>query len=117
MKNIENLFQWWEKHEFKFPTICFLAKQILGIVGSQIEVQCIFSLVRILTSFRRCQLQSKSLDELNFVSQNWPNDPKVGCNMPSTLVEFIKKDEIVEEELEEFEREFEKEETVDMNFL
>jgi hypothetical protein len=33
--------------------------------------------------------------------------------MPSTLVEFIKKDEIVEEELEEFE----KEEIVDMNFL
>jgi hypothetical protein len=33
--------------------------------------------------------------------------------MPSTLVEFIKKDEIVEEELEEFERE----EIVDMNFL
>jgi hypothetical protein len=28
--------------------------------------------------------------------------------MPSTLMEFIKKDEIVEEELEEFEGEFEK---------
>jgi hypothetical protein len=28
--------------------------------------------------------------------------------MPSTLVEFIEKDEIVEEELEEFEGEFEK---------
>jgi len=37
----------------------------------------------------------------------------VGCNMPSTLVEFIEKDEIVEEELEEFE----KEEIVDTNFL
>jgi hypothetical protein len=33
--------------------------------------------------------------------------------MPSTLVEFTKKDEIVEEELEEFE----KEEIVDTNFL
>jgi hypothetical protein len=33
--------------------------------------------------------------------------------MPSTLVEFIEKDKIVEEELEEFERE----EIVDMNFL
>ncbi len=48
-----------------------------------------------------------------FVSQNWPNDPRVGCNVPSTLVGFIEKDEIVEEELEEFERE----EIVDMNFL
>jgi hypothetical protein len=32
--------------------------------------------------------------------------------MPSTLVEFMEKDEIVKEELEEFE----KEEIVDMNF-
>jgi hypothetical protein len=37
--------------------------------------------------------------------------------MPSTLVEFIEKDEIVEEESEEFEMEFEREEIVDMNSL
>ncbi len=36
--------------------------------------------------------------------------------MPSTLVEFIEQDEIVEE-LEEFEGEFEKEEIVNMNYL
>jgi hypothetical protein len=36
--------------------------------------------------------------------------------MPSTLVEFTKKNEIVKE-LEEFEGEFEREEIVDMNFL
>jgi hypothetical protein len=36
--------------------------------------------------------------------------------MPSTLVEFIKKDEIVKEELEEFERKFEREKIIDMNF-
>jgi len=36
--------------------------------------------------------------------------------MPSTLVEFIKKDEIVEE-LEEFEGEFEREKFVNMNFF
>jgi hypothetical protein len=37
--------------------------------------------------------------------------------MSSTLVEFIEKDEIIEEELKEFEREFEKEEIVNMSFL
>ncbi len=37
--------------------------------------------------------------------------------MPSTLVEFINNDEILKEELEEFEREFEKEEIVDISFL
>ncbi len=62
-------------------------------------------------------MQSEILDKLIFVSQNWPNDPKVGCNMSSTLVKFIEKNEIVEEELEEFEGEFEREEIVDMNFL
>ncbi len=37
--------------------------------------------------------------------------------MPSTLVEFIEKDEIVEEESNEFEGEFEMEEIVDMNSI
>jgi hypothetical protein len=36
--------------------------------------------------------------------------------MPSTLVEFIEKDEIVKEELEEFEGKFEREKIIDMNF-
>jgi hypothetical protein len=37
--------------------------------------------------------------------------------MSSTLVEFIEKSEIVEEESKEFEGEFEREEIVDMNSL
>jgi len=37
--------------------------------------------------------------------------------MPSTLVEFIEWDEIVKEELEEFEGEFEREEIINMNYL
>ncbi len=57
------------------------------------------------------------MDKLIFVSQNWPNDFRVRCNMPSTLAKFIKKDEIIEEELEEFEGEIEREEIVDMNSL
>ncbi len=81
------------------------------------KLNAFFSLARILTSLRRYQLQSKKLDKLIFVSQYWPNEFRVGCNMPSTLVDLIEKDEIVEEELEEFEGEFEREEIVDMNFL
>jgi hypothetical protein len=34
VKDIKNLLQWWEKHESRFFAIGFLAKQILGIVGS-----------------------------------------------------------------------------------
>jgi hypothetical protein len=54
MKDIKNLVQWWEKHESKFPTISFLAKQILRIIGSQIETKQFFSFVAILTNLRRC---------------------------------------------------------------
>jgi hypothetical protein len=34
LKEIKNPFQWWEKHESRFPIVAFLARQILGIVSS-----------------------------------------------------------------------------------
>ncbi len=68
VKDIKNPLQWWEKHEFKFCAVGFLAKQILGVIGSQIETKHIFPLVGILTSLRRYWLQSEILDKLIFVS-------------------------------------------------
>jgi hypothetical protein len=47
VKNVKCL-QGWEKDESMFLTFRFCAKQILGIIGSQIEIERIFSLVRIL---------------------------------------------------------------------
>jgi len=41
-KNIKCAFQWWAKHEAMFPIVGFLACQILGVVGSQIETKRIF---------------------------------------------------------------------------
>jgi hypothetical protein len=96
----------------KFPIVAFFARQILGIVGSQIETEHIFSLAGILTNLKRYHLLSENLDKLIFVSQNYLNDPRLGCKTPSNFVEFIEK---VLEELEESEKEFEKEEIVDMN--
>jgi hypothetical protein len=75
-----------------FPTIGFCARQILGIVGSQIEIERIFSLTRILTSLKKCRLQSENLDKLIFVNKNWLNDPKINCKYPSTLVDLIEID-------------------------
>ncbi len=117
LKEIKNSLHWWEKHESRFPIVAFLARQILGIVSSQIETELIFSLVGILTNLGRCCLQSKILEKLIFLSQNWPNDPRLGCKTPSNFVEFIEKDKIIEEELEEFEGGFEREEIIDMNSL
>ncbi len=70
LKEIKNPFQWWEKHESRFPVVALLVRQILGIVSSQIEIGHIFFLVGILTNLKRCHLQSKNLEKLNFASQN-----------------------------------------------
>ncbi len=89
-----------------FPIVDFLAHQILGIIGSQIEIEKVLSLVGIITNLRRCCLKSKKLKKLIFVSKNWLNDPKIDCKPPSNLVEMIKKD-LDFEELEEFVGSFE----------
>jgi hypothetical protein len=67
------------KNEVMFPRVRFLVQQILGIIGLQIKIEWIFSLVGILTNFRRCHLQTENLEKLIFVNKNWPNDPKIGC--------------------------------------
>ncbi len=109
VKKIKCPLQWWQKHESMFPIVDFLAQQILGFVGSQIKIEKTFVLISIFTNLRRCRLQSKNLEKLNFVSKNWFNDARVGCKSPSDLVEFIEMDEQLEKELQEFESEFEQE--------
>jgi hypothetical protein len=105
--------QWWQKHEAMFPIVGFLAQQILGVVGFQIE-SFFSSLVRILTNFRRCCLQIENLEKLIFVNKNWLNDLRIGCKSPSNLLEFLEKDVDLEEELKEFEGEFLRDEVVEV---
>ncbi len=52
------------KHKSLFLTMAFLALQILGIVGSQIETERIFSLVGIFTNLRKCRLLPNNLDKI-----------------------------------------------------
>jgi hypothetical protein len=42
VKDIKCPFQWWQKHETMFFIVGFLARHILGVVGSQIETKRIF---------------------------------------------------------------------------
>ncbi len=67
-KEIKCPLAWWEKHESLFPRVEFLARQIIAILGSQIETENIFSLVGILTNLRRYCLQCDNLEKLIFVS-------------------------------------------------
>jgi hypothetical protein len=41
--NIENPLVWWANHAMQFFHISFLVHKVLGIVGSQIEIQQIFN--------------------------------------------------------------------------
>jgi hypothetical protein len=102
------------KHESMFPTIDFYARKFLRIVGSQIETERIFSLTSILSSLRRCHLQLENLDKLIFVNKNWPNDSRIGCKSPFSLVDFIENDLNQEEKLEEFERDFERDKVMEL---
>jgi hypothetical protein len=86
-----------------FQIVGFLAKQILGIVNSQIETKRIFSLFGILTNLRRSHLQLENLENIIFVNKNWPNDVKVDCKVPSSLVKLIDFEIDTKEDLNEFE--------------
>ncbi len=57
VKDIKCPLQWWEKTWKHVSYSYFCPRQILGLVGSQIEIERIFSLFGILTSIRRCCLQ------------------------------------------------------------
>ncbi len=61
-----------------FPIVEFLAWQILGVVGSQIET-ILFYLVGLLTNLKRCRLQTENLKKLIFINKNWPSDSRICC--------------------------------------
>jgi hypothetical protein len=48
-----------------------IEKKFLSIVGSQIEIEKIFSLVDMLTNLWRCHLHTNNLERFIFVSKNW----------------------------------------------
>ncbi len=47
---IKNPLQWWANHAMQFPHVSFLACYMLGIVGSQIEIERIFNVTSIITN-------------------------------------------------------------------
>jgi hypothetical protein len=48
------------------------------------------------------------------MNKNWSNDLKVTCKSPFSFIEFLEKNIDLEEELEEFEGDFEKDEVVEV---
>ncbi len=56
----------------------FLARQVLGIIGSQIETKRIFNIVSVITNLQRFWLGIDNLDCFILI-QNWLNDIRLGC--------------------------------------
>jgi hypothetical protein len=74
----------------------------LGIPGSQIECEPIFSIVGILTSLCRSRLGTKNLDALIMIQKSWPFDARTDCISQKDVVEFFNQEsellDIYEEE-------------------
>lgn len=89
-KDCENPLAWWKDREVQFPNVGFLARQILGIVGTQVETERIFSVVGLITAVRRRHIGPEILDKLVLIRENWPEDPRVGRkNVESGLEGYL----------------------------
>jgi len=92
---------WWKTHEGQFSNVGFLAKQVFGIVGSQIEIEKMFNLIGVLTALKRCHLQVQNLDQIITIINNWLDDPCQNCTPNANLKIYLKVEIIlVEEEYE-----------------
>jgi hypothetical protein len=54
LEESKDLLLWWSKHEGQFPTIVFLARTILSLLGSQIGTKRVFSIMGILACLCHC---------------------------------------------------------------
>jgi uncharacterized membrane protein len=61
---------WWHKKQNKFPIIAILVQHIIGILASQIKIECILFIVGILIALHRCHVQTNNMDKLIFVNKN-----------------------------------------------
>ena len=55
---------WWKEQEFHFLVVAYAACQFLGIPGSQIECERIFSIAGICTTLRPSRLGTTNRDAL-----------------------------------------------------
>jgi hypothetical protein len=101
--DIACLLMWWKEQESRFPIVAYAARQFLGIPGSQIECERIFSIAGILTKLRRSRLGTTNLDALVMIQKNWPSDARTNCMSQVDVTQFFNDEaellELHEEEL------------------
>jgi hypothetical protein len=77
-------------HEGQFPNVGFLAKQILGMLSSQIETEWVFSLAGVLIVLRHYYLQVENMDWIIIVVKNWPNESCANCKPNLNFKQYLK---------------------------
>ncbi len=70
--------------------MAFLAKQIMGILSSQIEIKWVFSLVGVLITLRCSHLQLENMDRIIIVVKNWFDDLCVNCKPHLNFKQYLK---------------------------
>jgi hypothetical protein len=68
----------------------FLAKEIFGILGSQIETKLVFCLVGVLIALRHCHLQVENMDHIINLVNNWLDDLCVNCKPNLDFKQYLK---------------------------
>jgi hypothetical protein len=70
--------------------VTFLAKQILDIPMSQIVIEIIFNLARILIALQRCYLQVENLERIITIVKTWLDDLHINCMPNKTMKDYLK---------------------------
>ncbi len=88
---------WWKSHEVRFSNVSFIAWQILGILGSHIEIKRIFSLVGVLTSLQHYKLGVDNLNKLVMVMKKFGHMMwgKIICGRGIPLMIFLRKKRVL----------------------
>ncbi len=84
---------WWKSHELQFPNISFVAKQLLRMSRSQIEIKRLFDIARILTSLHCYRLGVENLDKLVIIMKNWSSDARANCMRKGKSLDDLLADE------------------------
>jgi len=72
--------------------------KILGIPGSQIEIEWVFNLARVLIALRCCRLQVENMDWIIIVVKNWLDDLHANCKPNSNFKQYLKAKESLAKE-------------------
>ncbi len=91
---------WWRTHEVHFSYVGFIARQIMGIVGFQIEAKRVFSIASICTNLWHFYLGMDNFQMLINIYKNWPNDANVGGS-PQSMEKFMEMEKTLMDENED----------------